>query len=148
MIKRTRGGTLISQISQVSGRVWNKILRDNDMEALEGARGRVIFALWGKDEVPIKTLCEKTSLDKSTLTGIINRLVRDGYVEKMQDETDRRNTLIQLTGKEQRFLDRVDSVSMEMNEIFYKGFSDEEVIQFDDMLERILQNCKDAEQMN
>lgn len=148
MIKRTRGGTLISQISQVSGRIWNKILRDNDMEALEGARGRVIFALWGKDEVPIKTLCEKTSLDKSTLTGIINRLVRDGYVQKVQDETDRRNTLIKLTGKEHRFLNRIDHVSLEMNEIFYKGFSDDEIIQFEHMLDRILLNCKKAEGTN
>lgn len=147
MIKRTRGGTLISQVHQVSGRIWNKILRDHGMEDLEGARGRVIFALWGSDEVPIKTLCEKTSLDKSTLTGIINRLVRDDYVEKMKDETDRRNTLIKLTGKEQKFMDKMDSVSMEMNEIFYKGFTDDEIIQFDNMLERILINCKNAEEM-
>ena len=146
MIKRTRGGTLISQVHQVSGRIWNKILRDNEMDDLEGARGRVIFALWGKDEVPIKVLCEKTSLDKSTLTGIINRLVRDGYIIKIQDETDRRNTLIKLTGKEQKFLDKIDSVSSKMNEIFYKGFSDEEIVEFDDMLERILKNCKMAEE--
>ena len=32
-----------------------------------------------------------------------------------------------------------------MNKIFYKGFSDEEIIQFDSMLERILVNCKEAE---
>lgn len=145
MIKKTRGGTLISQVHQVSGRIWNKILRDNNMADLEGARGRVIFALWGMEEVPIKTLCEKTSLDKSTLTGIINRLVRDGYVEKKQDETDRRNTLITLTGKQNQFLDKIDNVSLQMNEIFYKGFSDDEITLFDSMLDRILKNCKNEE---
>ena len=36
-------------------------------------------------------------------------------------------------------------VSNQMNKIFYKGFTDEEILQFDSMLERILSNCKEAE---
>ena len=145
MIKKTKGGTLLSQVHQICGRVWNKILRENNMADLEGARGRIIFALWGKDGVPIKTLCEKTSLDKSTLTGIIDRLERDGYIERKPSQTDKRSTLICLTGKEQEFAKHVQKVSNKMNKIFYKGFSDEEIIQFDSMLERILVNCKEAE---
>ena len=145
MIKKTKGGTLLSQVHQVCGRVWNKILRENNMADLEGARGRIIFALWGNDGVPIKTLCEKTSLDKSTLTGIIDRLERDGYIERKPSETDKRSTLISLTGKEQEFAKNVQKVSNQMNEIFYKGFTDEEITQFDKMLARILENCKDAE---
>ena len=145
MIKKTRGGTLLSQVHQVCGRVWNKILRENDMSDLEGARGRIIFALWGNDGVPIKILCEKTSLDKSTLTGILDRLERDGYIERKPSETDKRSTLISLTGKEQGFAKDVQKVSNRMNKIFYKGFTDEEITQFDRMLERILANCKEAE---
>ena len=145
MIQKTRGGTLLSQVHQVCGRVWNKILRENNMADLEGARGRIIFALWGKDGVPIKTLCEKTSLDKSTLTGIIDRLERDGYIERKPSETDKRSTLILLTGKEQEFANHVHKVSDQMNTIFYKGFTDEEITQFESMLERILASCKEAE---
>ena len=145
MIKKTRGGTLLSQVHQVCGRVWNKILRQNNMSDLEGARGRIIFALWGKDGVPIKTLCEKTSLDKSTLTGIIDRLERDGYIKRKPSQIDKRSTLICLTGKEQEFARHVQKVSNQMNNIFYKGFSDEEIMQFEDMLGRILLNCKEAE---
>ena len=145
MTKKTKGGTLLSQVHQVCARVWNKILRENNMADLEGARGRVIFALWGKDGVPIKTLCEKTSLDKSTLTGIIDRLERDGYIERKPSLTDKRSTLITLTGKEQEFSSHVQKVSNQMNKIFYNGFSDEEITQFDSMLQRILDNCKEAE---
>ena len=145
MTKKTKGGTLLSQVHQVCGRVWNKILRENNMADLEGARGRIIFALWGKDGVPVKTLCEKTSLDKSTLTGIIDRLERDGYIERKSSESDKRSTLILLTGKEKEFKDKIEEVSDKMNRIFYRGFSDEEIIQFDGMLERILLNCKAAE---
>ena len=146
MVKQTKGGTLLSQVHQVCGRVWNKILRENKMADLEGARGRVIFALWGKGGVPIKTLCEKTSLDKSTLTGIIDRLERDGYIERKPSENDKRSTLIFLTGKEQEFSKKIKTVSNKMNMIFYNGFSEEEIVLFDSMLERILNNCKAAEE--
>ena len=145
MIEKTKGGTLLSQVHQVCGRVWNKILRESGMADLEGARGRIIFALWGKNGVPIKTLCEKTSLDKSTLTGIIDRLERDGYIERRPSETDKRSTLIFLTGKEKEFANHIQKVSAVMNNIFYKGFSDEEIVQFDSLLERILENCKEAD---
>ena len=145
MIKKTRGGTLLSQVHQVSGRVWNRILRNHDMSDMEGARGRVIFALWENDSVPIKTLCEKTCLDKSTLTGILSRLLRDGYINRESDETDRRSVRISLTGKEQGFLEKIELVSNDMNRIFYNGFSDEEIKQFDSFLERILINCKNEE---
>ena len=81
MIK-TKGGALVSQIYQISSRIWNRILRENEMSDMEGARGCVIFALWSQNGVPIKTLCEKTSLDKSTLTGIFARLERDGLLKE------------------------------------------------------------------
>ncbi|MBO7638501.1 MAG: MarR family transcriptional regulator [Treponema sp.] len=145
MVKKTRGGTLLSQVHQVCARVWNKILRENNMADLEGARGRIIFALWGKDGVPIKQLCEKTSLDKSTLTGIIDRLERDGYIERNQSPYDKRSSLISLTGKEKEFEQSIKRVSNQMNKVYYKGFSDNEIIQFEDMLQRILDNCKEAE---
>ena len=145
MIKKTRGGALLSQVHQISGRVWNRLLRNHDMSDLEGARGRVIFALWENDSVPIKTLCEKTCLDKSTLTGILSRLLRDGYINRESDETDRRSVRISLTGKEQGLLDKIELVSNEMNRVFYNGFSDEEILQFDSFLERILINCKNEE---
>lgn len=145
MIKQTRGGTLLSQVHQVSDRVWSRILRKHNMENLSGARGRVIFALWSKNGVPIKILCEKTCLDKSTLTGILSRMERDGYISRECDKNDKRSTLIYLTGKEQNFLNRVEETSEEINNIFYKGFSDEEIVQFENYLERVLINCKDAE---
>ncbi len=145
MIKKTQGGALLSQVHQISGRVWNRILRNHNMSDLEGARGRVIFALWENDSVPIKTLCEKTCFDKSTLTGILSRLLRDGYISRESDEADRRSVRISLTGKERGFLDKIELVSNEMNRVFYNGFSDEEIIQFDSFLERILINCENEE---
>lgn len=144
--QKTKGGTLISQIHQISSRVWNSLLREEGLQDLEGARGRVIFSLWSQNHVPIKTLCEKTSLDKSTLTGILSRLERDGYIKRESAEGDGRSVIISRTGKDSFFEDKVPFVSDRMNEIFYKGFTSEEISQVDSFLERILINCKQAEE--
>ena len=142
---RTEGGTLISQIHQVSQRVWYEVLRRNELEDLAGARGRVIFALWNEDNIPIKKLVEKTSLDKATLTGIIDRLERDGYVKRIPSPDDKRVTLISRTGKDEIFKSKIPEVSKEQNKLFYKGFSTSEIKEFENYLKRILQNCKEAE---
>ena len=142
---RTEGGTLISQVHQVSQRVWYDLLSRNGLEDLAGARGRVIFALWNEDNIPIKNLVEKTSLDKATLTGIIDRLERDGYVKRIQSPDDKRVTLISRTGKVEIFKTKIPEVSDQQNAIFYKGFSTREIEEFENYLKRILENCRQAE---
>lgn len=142
---RTEGGTLISQIHQVSQRVWYDILSKNGLEDLAGARGRVIFTLWNQDNIPIKKLVEKTSLDKATLTGIIDRLERDGYVKRIPSPEDKRATLITRTGKDEIFKSKIGDVSDQQNALFYKGFSTKEIKEFEEYLKRILDNCKQAE---
>ncbi len=142
---RTEGGALISQVHQISQRVWYDVLSHNGLEDLAGARGRVIFALWNEDNIPIKNLVEKTSLDKATLTGIIDRLERDGYVKRIQSPDDKRVTLISRTGKDEIFKTKIPEVSDQQNAIFYKGFSTREIEEFENYLKRILENCRQAE---
>ena len=142
---RTEGGTLISQIHQISQRVWYDVLSHNGLSDLAGARGRVIFALWNEDNIPIKKLVERTSLDKATLTGIIDRLERDGYVKRIPSPVDKRATLISRTGKDEIFKSKIPEVSRQQNKLFYKGFSTSEIKEFEEYLKRILQNCKEAE---
>lgn len=143
---RTEGGTLISQVHQVCQRVWYAVLSNNGLEELAGARGRVIFALWNEDNIPIKKLVEKTSLDKATLTGIIDRLERDGFVKRIQSSEDKRVTLISRTGKDEIFKTKIPKVSDEQNSLFYKDFSPDEIEEFENYLKRILKNCKEAEE--
>ena len=144
---QTEGGTLISQINQVCQRVWHAVLSRNGLEDLAGARGRVIFALWSEDKIPIKKLVEKTSLDKATLTGIIDRLERDGFVCRVPSPDAKRATLVSRTGKDEIFKKKVPKVSDEQNALFYKGFSKKEIEVFENYLKRVLQNCKDAEEV-
>lgn len=145
---KTEGGTLVSQISQISQRVWYAILKKRGLEDLAGARGRVIFALWQEDTIPIKNLVEKTSLDKATLTGVLDRMERDGLIIRTHSKEDRRTILISRTKKDELYKENAPQVSEEMNTIFYKGFSKTEINALDDYLKRVLHNLKEIEQQS
>ena len=142
---KTEGGMLISQIHQISQRIWNSILKNYNLQDLSGARGRIIFALWNTDNIPIKELVKKTSLDKATLTGIIDRLERDGFIIRSHNPQDKREIIISRTGKDEIFKTKIPAASDEQNALFYKDFSQEEIFTFEKMLKKILKNCKDAE---
>lgn len=143
---KTEGGMLISQIHQINQRIWNSILKNYNLQDLSGARGRIIFALWNTDNIPIKELVKKTSLDKATLTGIIDRLERDGFIIRSHNPQDKREIIISRTGKDEIFKTKIPAASDEQNALFYKDFSQEEIFTFEKMLKKILKNCKDAEE--
>lgn len=143
---KTEGGMLISQIHQISQRIWNSILKNYNLQDLSGARGRIIFALWNTDNIPIKELVKKTSLDKATLTGIIDRLERDGFIIRSHNPQDKREIIISRTGKDEIFKTKIPAASEKQNALFYKDFSQEEIFTFEKMLKKILKNCKDAEE--
>ncbi len=53
------------------------------------------------------TLAEKAGVSRATMTGLIDGLERDGYVERCRGSEDRRSVMIHMTPKGQKFLDKI-----------------------------------------
>jgi DNA-binding MarR family transcriptional regulator len=137
---KTNGGFLISQIKQIQGRVFDSMLQEAGIEEFNGAQGRILFVLWQEDHLPIMELSRRTGLAKTTMTGMLDRMESQGFLTREPDSRDRRQLRIVLTNKARNLRNQYDSVSSSMNELFYKGFTDEEIIEFEDHLKRILNN--------
>ena len=144
MKRETQGGFLISQIRQVSGRIFEKLLVNAGVDAFNGAQGRILYVLWKEDGIPIVELSRKTGLAKTTLTSMLDRMESANLIIRVFDKTDRRQVRISLTEKAKSLSDEYEKVSQEMNEIYYAGFTDEEISTFENGLRRILQNLEDA----
>jgi len=137
-----QGGFLISQIKQVGGRIFEKLLSNSGIVEFNGAQGRILYVLWQEDSVPIVELARKTGLAKTTLTSMLDRMERVKLIERVFDKSDRRQIKISLTKKADELKNEYGKVSKEMNEIFYAGFSDDEIIFFENNLRRILVNLE------
>jgi DNA-binding MarR family transcriptional regulator len=145
MPEQTRGGFYITQIKQIQSRIFEKLLKANDIDDLNGAQGRILFVLWQEDNLPIVELSNRTSLAKTTLTSMLDRMENKGYLRRVFDPADRRQTRIVLTEKATAMRDRYSLVSDQMKAIFYKGFSEEEITRFDHTLAKVLENLKEYE---
>jgi len=143
VVRETEGGFLISQIKQISGRIFEKIISDSGIDAFNGAQGRILYVLWKKDHIPIIELSRKTGLAKTTLTSMLDRMEASGLITRHFDKSDRRKIIIALTDKSKGLQEEFDRVSKQMNEIYYRGFSDDEIRQFEDSLRRILGNLEE-----
>ena len=141
----TRGGFLISQIKQIQGRIFSRLLVEAKIEEFNGAQGRILYVLWQEDNLPIVELAKRTGLAKTTLTSMLDRMESQGHVVRCCDTKDRRQIRIRLTEQAQKLEEKYGQVSDEMSRRFYKGFTDEEIIILESGLERILGNLKAEE---
>ena len=143
MTEDKKGGFLISQIKQISGRIFEKILSEKNIEEFNGAQVRILYVLWQEDSIAIKELSNKTGLALTTLTSMLDRMEKMDLIKRTFDKTDRRKILIILTEKAISLKDVYYEVSEKMSEIFYNKFSKEEINQFEDYLDRILINLNE-----
>ncbi len=148
MLKKTNGGFLISKVKQIQGRVFERLLNENGISEFNGAQGRILFVLWETDNIPITELSEKTGLAKTTLTGMLDRLEGMGHIRRAADPDDRRAVRICLTENAGSLREKYERVSSLMNEIFYKGFCDEEILAFERSLGKVLENLIEKENEN
>ena len=138
----TKGGFLISRIKQVGGRLFDKLLAEADIDAFNGAQGRILYVLWQGDGLTISQLSSQTSLANTTLTSMLDRMEQSGLIHREPSPTDRRALLIRLTDKARALREDYDRISQRMNELYYLGFSEEEILQFEGYLTRVLDNLQ------
>ncbi len=139
---RTNGGFLISQIKQIQGRVFERLLTEAGIDEFNGAQGRILYVLWKEDNLPIAMLSKRTGLAKNTLTAMLERMEAAGHITRAPDAQDRRQTRICLTVAAHGLRKQYEDVSEQMTALFYEGFSDDEVILFENTLTRILNNLE------
>ena len=133
-----QGGFLVSKIHHLSGRIFARLLKEYEIE-INPAQGRILFVLWRGDGIPIRELAKRTSLGKSTLTSMLDRL-EEGHIVRERSEADRRVILVKRTAKDRAAQAAYERVSMAMTEVYYRGLSPGEIDRFERLLERILDN--------
>ena len=49
------GGFLVSKIKQLGDRIFEKILSEKNIDAFNGAQGRILYVLWQEDGISIRS---------------------------------------------------------------------------------------------
>ena len=132
-------------IRLLNGRIFQKLL-NRDPEALyRSEQGKILAVLWNSETgcATATDIALATGLANNTLTTMIKNLEEKNLVTVSPCGLDKRKKYLVLTDLGWSQQEVSDRVSRELDAIYYKGFSDKEIEQFEDFQERILANLKE-----
>jgi DNA-binding MarR family transcriptional regulator len=87
----------------------------------------ILFLLKQRDARPMNELGRLLDIDNSAITGLVDRMERQGLVRRTPNPEDRRQSLIAITGQGMDEAARAARVARKTNEAIREGFSPEEI---------------------
>ena len=124
----------IGRVSRHMTRVYRKRL---SQYSLSQPQFFLLIALYEEDDMLITRLAEKVALDKSTLTGILDRLERDGLIVRLANPDDRRALYVHLTEHARSLQNDLTQIYNETNQLFLLHVTGQEHVVFDKILEKL-----------
>ena len=109
--------------------MFEHILSEKNIDAFNGAQGSLLYILWQEDGIPIRELSRRSGLAVTSLTGMLDRMEAAGLIYRDRGDKDRRKILIFLTDNARSLEKGYNEVTEEIENIYYKGFSEEEIDQ-------------------
>lgn len=102
------------ELDQLSYESLQRIIRAIDVHSrsllrnfqLTGTQLGVLKELERYDQVPIGSLAKSRFLGAPTVTGVVDRLEKNGWVERVHGQEDRRQVLIRITSEGKKLLSR------------------------------------------
>ncbi|RSI80223.1 transcriptional regulator SlyA [Streptococcus mitis] len=132
-------------IRLLNGRIFQKLLRQDPDSLYRSEQGKILAVLWNS-----KTGCATatdialaTGLANNTLTTMIKKLEEQNLVIISPCGIDKRKKYVKLTEQGLSQKEVGHRISQKLDAIFYKGFTEEEIRQFESYQERILDNLKE-----
>ncbi len=107
---------------------------------LEPCHGDVFAVLFCSDHLPVSEIARRSQRSKSTISVMISRLERNGWVEKTPDPEDNRRVVISLTQKAWGAKPFFDEISKKLNQKLTAGFDCCELTHFESDLVRMIKN--------
>ena len=94
----------------------------------------LLFFLQKNDGSSLTQISQGLMLENPTVTGLIDRLEKLGYVKRSDHPDDRRVYLIYLTAKGKKVANKALPIIKKLNEEIKKGYSKEEIENFKKVL--------------
>jgi DNA-binding MarR family transcriptional regulator len=98
-----------------------------------------LFFLQGHDGCLLSQMGQGLMLDKSAITGLVDRLEKKGMIERRKDPEDRRAIRLHLTRRGRDAAARALPVVKEQNAAIKQGFTAEEIEVFSRVLQSVIE---------
>jgi MarR family transcriptional regulator, organic hydroperoxide resistance regulator len=97
----------------------------------------VIFDLMANEGSSVKDIAARVQLDSPAITGFIDRLIKEGLVERKEDPSDRRSLQIFLTSKGLQLAEEMLPVARQFNQELKDAIGIKDIEGFEQSLTRL-----------
>lgn len=135
--------TLFSYISRVHHKgasYIDELLRKKGIRNLSYSHIRIIIILSIYNRISMKEISELISKDKSTVTTLVNKLEKLGYVKKITCQRDRRVTYLKLEEKAEKIVETVFQVANLFHQKVESILTKEEISTLFILMEKLIKN--------
>ena len=107
----------------------------------------ILFLLQHHDGQTMTALSKALAVENPTLTGLIDRLERSGFVRRQAGSEDRRSFRIYLTPDGIKECERVKPIIKKINAEMKAGFTKEDIESFKSVLQGLFKKCDKPEKV-
>jgi len=132
---------LVSRVTLVMTSAFKKAFAAAGVGIVRPAYLGVLWCLWNEEGVKTIDLGRCAGLEPSTMTGLLDRMERDGFVIRSPDPDDRRVQVIHLTESGRKMQRTVKRMVDETLALMLQGISDEDIESTKKVLRRVLENA-------
>ncbi len=110
------------------------IFRKNNKELPISFSQVIVISSIPNDGINMSLLSHRIGVDNSTLTRLIDILIKNNYVIKLKNPKDKRSTIVSLTKDGEEILNKIESNIDSFSEKIYNHFPMEDKIKIKDIL--------------
>lgn len=119
--------SLISKIHEKGNRFIISELRKNGAEGLVPSHGDILFCLYKYEKMTMKDVADCIHRTRPTVTVLVNKLEKLGYVRRELSPEDSRYTYIILTEVGKNFKPVFEKISRDLDSMLNKNLLDDEL---------------------
>lgn len=131
--------SLVSKIHEKGNRFIIEELKNHSTEGLAPSHGDILVCLYKNNKMTMKDIANCIHRTKPTVTVLIDKLEKLGYLKREASNEDSRCTYIVLTQKGEDFQSTFEKISKDLNEMLYKNLSPEESELIEKLLRKVLE---------
>ncbi|MGT2928723.1 MarR family winged helix-turn-helix transcriptional regulator [Streptococcus dentasini] len=140
------GGYLTLKIRLLNGRLFNRYLAMDQRALYKAEQGKILSALWERQPQTATDLAKVTGLAASSLSLMLKRLEEQGLIASLASASDKRKRYYETTSLGLSQQEVGQSVSQKLSDVFYRGFTEKEIVAVEGYLQRILSNLESEEE--
>ena len=131
---------LSSLLNEKAGIFIRDKLKENGYGDLKMSHGDIFHTLFEAGELNAKEMAERTRRSKSTVSELVDRLVKLGYVCKKPDPVDARGVKVSLTEKGVAFEAVFRKISEDLSKKILSGVGQEELETAEKIMRKLTSN--------